>query len=85
MRVKLFQVVTDGSLWAVFAVSANDPNDRQLVRDWTSDEQFVIELAATLNRIAATHEVESDKANEVDLSKELDILDRPKRRFKFED
>jgi hypothetical protein len=38
-------------------------------------------LAATLTRIAASYEVESDKAYELDLSKELGILDRPIRRF----
>jgi len=80
--VKLFQVVEGSSLWAVFAVSANDPNDRQLVWDWRADERVAITLAATLNRIAATYEVESDEADEVDLSKELGILDRPRRKFR---
>jgi hypothetical protein len=83
--VKLFQVIKEGSLWAVFAVSASDPNDRELVRNWTATEQFAIDLAADLNRIAATHEIESDKANEVDLSKELGIPDPPIRGFSFED
>jgi len=83
--MKLFQVIREDSLWAVYAVSANDPNDRELVRNWTDDEQFATDLAADLNRIAATHEVESDKANEVDLSKELGVPDRPIRGIRFED
>ena len=81
MTVKLFQVIKNGSLWAVYAVSANDPNDRELVR-MTDDERFAIEVAETLNRIAATYEVESDEADEVDLSEELGMFDQPRRRFR---
>ena len=84
--MKLFQVTPDGSLWAVFAVSKNDPNNREFVRGWTSDERFAIDLAATLNGIAATYEVECDKANEVELSKELGVPDqRINRSITFED
>lgn len=81
--MKLFQVIKEGSLWAVFGVSASDPNDRNLVRNWTSDEQFAIDLAADLNRIAATHE--TDEADLVDLSSELGVYDPPQRIVRFED
>jgi hypothetical protein len=81
--MKLFQVVRDGSLWAVFAVSASDPNDRELVRNWTSDEQFAIDLATKLNRIAATHE--GDETDLTDLTSELGEYDPPRRIVRFED
>jgi hypothetical protein len=83
--VKLFQVEKQGSLWAVFAVSASDPNDRELVRNWTADEQFADDLATALNRIAATHEVEPDEATEVDPSTEPSTADPPIRGISFED
>ena len=86
MKVKLFQVIKQGPLWAVFAVSASDPNDKRLVSgSLTSDEQFASDSAAELNRIAATHEVESGKGNEVNLSKELGVPDLPERSICFED
>lgn len=81
--MKLFQVVNEGSLWAVFAVSARDPNERELVRNWTSDEQFAIDLAAKLNRIAATHE--AHETDLVDLTSELGVYDPPRRIVRFED
>ena len=86
MRVKLFQVVKEVSLWAVFAVNGNDPNDRELVQNWTDDERFAIDMAATLNRIAATHRVESGKAREGDLGEELSPPDElPIRSISLED
>lgn len=81
--MKLFQVVNEGSLWAVFAVSASDPNDRELVRNWTSDEQFAKDTAAELNRIAATHE--ADETDLVDLTSEFGLYDPSRRIFRPHD
>jgi len=80
--MKLFQVVRKGSLWTVFAVSANAPNERESVWYWVADEQTAIDHANKLNRIAATYEVEPDKTNEVDLSPRFDIFATPKRKFR---
>ena len=54
--MKLFQVIREGSLWGVYAVNANNPNDRKEVSNaLTFDEQFAKDTAAELNRIAATY------------------------------
>jgi hypothetical protein len=76
--VKLFQVIKEGSLWGVYAVNANNPNDRKEVSNaLTADEQFAIGLAAALNRIAATHNCDPDDTDRVDLSAELGRYDHP--------
>jgi hypothetical protein len=81
--MKLFQVIREGSLWGVYAVSASYPNDRRLVSNsLTADEQFAIDLADVLNRIAATHADESDL---VELGSELGVYDPPHRIVRFDD
>jgi hypothetical protein len=56
---------------------------RKLARNWTADEQFAIDLAAELNRIAATHE--GDETDLVDLTSELGVYDPPLRVVRFRD
>jgi hypothetical protein len=87
--MKLFQVIKVGSLWGVYAVNADDPNDRLLVANsLTEDENYARDWVANLTRIAATHcpntddKDETDETDGVDLTAELGIFDRPLRRIR---
>lgn len=81
--MKLFQVIKEDSWWSVYAVCANDPNNRESVWYWTTDERQAIDLAAKLNRIAATHE--TDEPDLVDLISSLGVYDPPQRIVRFRD
>ncbi len=84
--MKLFQVIGEGSLWGVYAVSASDPNDRRLAgNSLTASEQFAIDVAAELNRLAATHEVKSEESCGVNTGDDSDISSRPMRSIRLED
>ena len=49
MRTDLLEIVRDGPVWRVFAVSASDPTDRELVNIWLVEGQannFIARLIA---------------------------------------
>lgn len=83
--MKLFQARRDGSLWCVYAVSANGQEQIEVSNARTADENFAKETAAALNQIAATHDCDPDEAEGVDLTTELDVPDPPKRKFRLRD
>jgi hypothetical protein len=82
--VKLFQVIREGSLWGVYAVNAQDQTGKLLVSNsLTADEQFAIEVASQLNRIAKTHNCDPVETAGVDLNVELGT--RPTRAIRLDD